>query len=56
MLEIRERSGTATSALDLIDDVNVLAYGTCPEENTRTLERLHNIARRGLVDAAPPLL
>ena len=56
MLEIRERSGAATSALELIDDLNVLAYGTCPEENIRTLERLHNIERRGFFGAAPPLL
>ena len=41
LLEICESSGTATSVLGFIDDVNILAYDTSTKENVRTLERLH---------------
>lgn len=40
-MEICERPGRATSALGLIDDVNLLAYGTSTKENVKTLERVH---------------
>lgn len=41
LLEISERPSMTIHALWLIDDVNILAYGTSTERNIRAVERLH---------------
>ena len=46
LLEICNRSGTNTSAIGFIDDVNILAYSTSTEENCKTLKRLHKKCKR----------
>lgn len=41
LLDICNRSGTQSSGLGFVDDVNVLAFSTSTEENCRTLQNLH---------------